>query len=118
MDQPHILVVYQSMDGHTERIAERIADELRTGGAEVTITRATAATAPVDVDVVVLGDSIHAGQHSAELTEYVERNLATLNALPTALFQVCLTSAGRGPQLAIKPRPCCVAGVAREVQLC
>lgn len=98
MDQPHIFVVYQSMDGHTERIAERIAEKLRTGGARITIAQATAAMAPVDVDLVVLGDSIHAGQHSKELIDYVERNLAILNALPTALFQVCLTSAGRGPE--------------------
>ncbi len=95
MAQPHILVVYQSMDGHTERIAERIGDELRTAGAQVTMSRATAAPAPVDVDVVVLGDSIHAGQYSKELIAYVEGHLAALNALPTALFQVCLTSAGR-----------------------
>ncbi len=95
MAQPHTLVVYQSMDGHTERIAERIGEELRSRGTQVTISRATAAPAPADVDVVVLGDSIHAGQHSKELIAYVERHLATLNALPTALFQVCLTSAGR-----------------------
>ncbi len=95
MPQPHILVVYQSMDGHTERIAERISEELRSRGTQVTVARAPAAPAPVDVDLVVLGDSIHAGQHSKELIGYVERHLATLNALPTALFQVCLTSAGR-----------------------
>ena len=98
MEHPRFLVVYQSMDGHTERIAERIGGHLRAAGAVVTLTPATTAPAPVDVDLVVVGDSIHAGHHSKELIAYLERHHAALNALPTALFQVCLTSAGRGPQ--------------------
>ncbi|MFP4149742.1 MAG: flavodoxin domain-containing protein, partial [Nitriliruptoraceae bacterium] len=95
---PDLLLVYESVDGHTAAVAERIADRLRAGGAQVRATTTGQAPAPVDVDAVVLGDPIHAGQHTHHLTEYLTTHAAALTAVPTALFQVCLTSADDDPE--------------------
>jgi menaquinone-dependent protoporphyrinogen oxidase len=95
---PTLLLIYHSVDGHTRDVAERIADRLRAGGAEVVLTTAEQAPSPAGVDAVVLGDPIHAGQHSRQLSDYLKANADTLTALPTALFQVCLTSADDDPE--------------------
>lgn len=95
---PSLLLVYQSVDGHTRDVATRIADRLRAGGAEVVLVLADEAPAPVGFDAVVLGDPIHAGQHSKQLSDYLTTNADALAALPTALFQVCLTSADDDPE--------------------
>jgi menaquinone-dependent protoporphyrinogen oxidase len=41
---------------------------------------------------VVVGGSIHSGHHSPRLRQYVQKHVETLNSVPTALFQVSLTS--------------------------
>jgi menaquinone-dependent protoporphyrinogen oxidase len=98
MPTPTLLLVYHSVDGHTRDVAERIAARLRAGGAEVALATAEEAPAPENVDAVVLGDPIHAGQHSHQFVDYLTRHGGTLAALPTALFQVCLTSADPDPE--------------------
>lgn len=98
MESPNLLVVYQSVEGHTREVAERIVERLREGGGLVTLAAADAAPAPTRFDGVVVGDPIHAGQHTKELTSYLATHAATLEHVPTALFQVCLTSADRSPE--------------------
>lgn len=95
---PSLLLVYHSVDGHTRDVADRIADRLRAGGASVTLAAADQAGAPEGVDAVVVGDPIHAGQHSKQLADYLTAHADALAALPTALFQVCLTSADDDPE--------------------
>jgi menaquinone-dependent protoporphyrinogen oxidase len=94
---PSLLLVYQSVDGHTREVAERVAASLRAGGATVSLASAEEAPAPEGVDGVVLGDPIHAGQHSRQMADYLTANADALAAVPTALFQVCLTSADPDP---------------------
>ncbi len=98
VNAPNLLVVYHSVDGHTARIAERIAQQLRTGGAIVSVAEASVAPSPAKFDVVVAGDPIHAGQHTKELTAYLTEHAAALRQVPVALFQVSLTSADRDPE--------------------
>lgn len=98
MNAPNLLVVFQSVDGHTATIAERIARQLRAGGAVVSVAQAEAAPPPDKFDVVVAGDPIHAGQHTKELTAYLSEHAAALRRVPVALFQVSLTSADRDPE--------------------
>jgi menaquinone-dependent protoporphyrinogen oxidase len=88
-----ILVAFHSSEGQTEKIARRIAELLKTDGFDVGVFDAAAAPAPTAFDGVVLGDSIHTGRHSPELTTYLEEHAAALDAMTSALFQVSLTSA-------------------------
>ena len=88
-----ILVVYQTSEGQTAKIAERIAETLRERGNDVDVRDVEHAPTPDGYDGVVVGDSIHAVKHSRPLTRYVGANVDALNAKPSALFQVCLASA-------------------------
>lgn len=90
---PRVLVVFHSSEGQTEKIADRIVRELERHGALVTLREASSAPAPDACDIVVVGDSIHTGRHSRQLTRWLERHERQLASIPVALFQVSLTSA-------------------------
>lgn len=93
-----ILIVYHSEEGQTARIAERIAVVLTEHGATVEKVTADDDPAPEGYDGVIVGDSIHIGRHSRSLRRWLTRHADTLDSLPTALFQVSLTSAHDDPE--------------------
>jgi menaquinone-dependent protoporphyrinogen oxidase len=93
MSGANLLLVYHSGEGQTTKIADRIAEVLRAGGAAVTQADADHAPAPTGFDGAIVGDSIHLGRHSRELTRYLGDNREALAQVPLALFQVSLTSA-------------------------
>ena len=88
-----ILVVFHTAEGQTAKIANHIAAVLRELGDQVEVHDVAGAPAPEQYDGVVVGDSIHAVHHSKALTRYLHDHVAVLDKLPTALFQVSLTSA-------------------------
>jgi menaquinone-dependent protoporphyrinogen oxidase len=100
MAASRILVVFHSAEGQTAQIAAHLADVMQGDDAVVETSTAEAGPDPAGFDGVVLGDSIHVGEHSKELTAYIERHVAALNAMPAALFQVSLTSADDSPDSA------------------
>jgi menaquinone-dependent protoporphyrinogen oxidase len=100
METPRILVAYHSAEGQTAQICSHIGDVLREEGVTVELATTDVAPAPDDFDGVIVGDSIHAGEHSKQLTAYLTQHVAALNAMPAALFQVSLTSADDSPESA------------------
>jgi menaquinone-dependent protoporphyrinogen oxidase len=88
-----VLIAFHTEEGQTARIAERIADVLRASGTSVASAPADAETSVEGYDVVVVGGSIHAAHHSKALRRFLRAHAADLDAMPTALFQVSLTSA-------------------------
>ena len=93
-----ILLAYHSGEGQTTKVAERIASGLREGDVTVEVAVAEDAPSPDGFDGVVVGDSIHAGRHSRQLTRYLTSHAGELNEKPLALFQVSLTSASGDEQ--------------------
>ena len=89
---PKILVVFHTLEGQTANIAERIASQLRDSGDTVDVAETHEAPGPDLYDAVVVGDSIHAVHHSRQLVHYLKEHALALNAMPSALFQVSLTS--------------------------
>jgi menaquinone-dependent protoporphyrinogen oxidase len=89
----NLLVVYATTHGHTGRIAERIADVIRTHDHEVELAEVGADPAVFDRDAVIVGGSIHAGHHQPELVAWARHHHTTLARKPSALFTVCLTAA-------------------------
>lgn len=79
---PRILILYATVEGHTGRVAERIAARLREGGATVDVRQAGPGAVPDGHDAVIVGASVHYGQHPAWL--------ANLDVSPTAFFSVSL----------------------------
>jgi menaquinone-dependent protoporphyrinogen oxidase len=88
-----ILVAHHSHDGQTAKIAGRIAERLRSSGADVDAAAVERAPAPDCYDVVVVGDSIRLGRHSKALVRYLRKHHEALARVPVALFQVSMTSA-------------------------
>lgn len=93
--QPRVLVVFHTVEGQTTKIAERISDRLRAGGADVDQRTTDAQPDPAEYHGAVLGDSIHVSHHSRELIQYARHHAPSLADMPSALFQVSLTSIGQ-----------------------
>lgn len=85
---PDALVVYASVEGHTERIAQRLAAGLRARGHRVDVA---AAGGDIDLsryDSVIVGASVHYGHHPAWLARALRA--ARLPTPKTAFFSVSL----------------------------
>jgi menaquinone-dependent protoporphyrinogen oxidase len=90
---PDALVLYASVEGHTARIAERIASRLRSYGHRVDV-------APVGTDLrlsdyagVIVGASVHYGRHPAWLARRLRGH--GLRGLKGAFFSVSLGAKDR-----------------------
>ena len=83
------MILYASVEGHTARIAERIALRLRERGMSVDLR--TGDIAPIEFaryDGVIVGASVHYGRHPARLAGQLPRDPAQ----HTAFFSVSLTA--------------------------
>jgi len=70
-----VLVLYSSIEGHTERIAQRIAEVLRSRGHAVDIAPAGSGGDLSRYAGVIVGASVHYGCHPAWLAELLGRRL-------------------------------------------
>lgn len=86
-------VVYVSQRGQTARIAGRIGALLEDRGLEVVESPLDALPVLPSGDGVVLGASIHLGEHPREAADWVRRNLPALRARPSAFFSVSMSAA-------------------------
>ena len=96
---PRTLILYATTEGHTARIAERIAQVLRDQGHAVEAHPADAAPAglnPAAYDGVIVGASIHYGRHPLYLRALVRNHRTALAARPGAFFSVSLSAGGPG----------------------
>jgi menaquinone-dependent protoporphyrinogen oxidase len=95
-----ILIVYGTKEGHTATIVERMREALEAQGDAVSTERAgrQLPSIPDDIDGVIVGASVHAGKHQAEIHEFVKKNRTRLETVPSAFFQVCLTAADPSPE--------------------
>ena len=96
--KPRVLVIFGTSYGQTEKIARRIAATLERS--DITVELCDAAKthpglATEQYAAVLVGSSIIAGGHQPAIKRFVHENLAVLNRLPSAFFQVS-ASAGSG----------------------
>ena len=91
-----IALLYGTGEGQTAKVAHRIADTLTERGHTLTERDVSAGTEDLNwntFDAVVVGASIHTGQHQSSVRELIAERLDYLNDLPTAFFQISLSSA-------------------------
>lgn len=81
-----VQVVYASRHGWTAGIAERIAEILRSEGADVELADAADRPDPRGFDAHVIGSGVQIGSWHKEAIEFLERNQATLATRPVWLF--------------------------------
>jgi menaquinone-dependent protoporphyrinogen oxidase len=90
------LILYGTGEGQTAKIAERITTTIGERGHEVSaidVGDRPESFTPEEYDAVVVGASIHVGKHQDEVRDFVTENRDTLSGMPTAFFQVSLSSA-------------------------
>ncbi len=91
----NVAVVYATTHGHTEKIAEAIAEAMRGAGvrAETIDVREIAEFDLERFDAAVVGASVHGGRHQRVLVNWAERHTEWLTEHPSTFFSVCLTAA-------------------------
>jgi menaquinone-dependent protoporphyrinogen oxidase len=91
-----ILILYASVDGHTARVAQRMAERLAHSGAAVVLRAVADAPRIDDSDAVIVGGAIRYGHHPKALESWVREHRAALEGKPNAFFSVCLSAGGPG----------------------
>lgn len=91
-----ILLVFGTTEGHTAQIAQRMAEAIRASGHEVDVHDSKAVReSRIDGDYagVLVGGSVHVGEHQSSVREFVRHNRALLERVPSVFFSVSLTAA-------------------------
>jgi menaquinone-dependent protoporphyrinogen oxidase len=89
----HILIVYGTTDGHTRKIAQVLAENLRARRCSVDIMDAAGLLwriSPESYDGVIVAASVHIGDYQRTVGRWVRMYAPLLNGLPTAFLSVCL----------------------------
>ena len=91
-----VLILYATSEGHTARVAERVATRLRNKGHRVESQRADASATRLDLEryeTVIVGASVHYGRHPGYLRALLREHRLELEARPGAFFSVSLSAA-------------------------
>ena len=89
----HVLILYGSLEGQTEKISQRIAEVIRNKGHQVTTLPAenmTGENLPGDFTAAIVGGSIHMGKYPGYVKTFVNKQRDWLNNIPSAFFTVCM----------------------------
>jgi menaquinone-dependent protoporphyrinogen oxidase len=92
-----VVVLYATREGHTRRIAERIADDLKARKVDVDVYNVKTLSEPIDWSVYAtacVAASVHLGHHESEMIAFARRCRTDLERLDTALVSVTLSQAG------------------------
>jgi menaquinone-dependent protoporphyrinogen oxidase len=87
-----VLILYVTSEGHTGRIAGRIAERLHQAGVVVELQEVKDRLPRLDgYDGFVVGASVHYGHHPARLRALLRAQSAQLALRPSAFFSVCMS---------------------------
>jgi menaquinone-dependent protoporphyrinogen oxidase len=85
----HILIVYSTTDGHTQKISLRLKAVIEQQAHQVTVAAIDEPALDLEsFDKIVIGASIRYGKHHRNVYRFVEANRAVLGAKPSAFFTV------------------------------
>jgi len=90
-----ILVVFATTDGHTGRVVQEVADDIRQLGNSVNVVD-LGEKKPVSfdaVDAAILAGSVHVGRFQRRLVKFTHDNADSLAKLPNAFLAVILAAA-------------------------
>lgn len=97
----NILIVYGTTDGHTRKVTQVLAEDLRANLCTVDILDAGAAVwhhlSPERYDGVIVAASVHIGDYQKSVKRWVRRYAPMLNGMPTAFLSVCLAVLEKDP---------------------
>jgi menaquinone-dependent protoporphyrinogen oxidase len=85
------LLIYGTTDGQTAKIANALANDLRSLGATVEVVDAASSPpSPAGYRAVVVAASVHAGGYQSKVARWVGKYRDFLSVRPTAFVSVCL----------------------------
>ena len=86
----NILLIYSTTDGHTRKICQRLQDVIEQQGHEVALLAVMEAREAdlTAFDKIVIGASIRYGKHKPEVAGFIDSNIESLRAKPSAFFSV------------------------------
>jgi len=88
---PRLLILYGTTDGHTAKVAQFLADQLHSHGADVDLLEAgTSDPDPRDYTAVIVAASVHAGGYQKAVVRWVRTHAEALSYTPSAFVSVCL----------------------------
>ncbi|MCX2818276.1 protoporphyrinogen oxidase [Haladaptatus sp. F3-133] len=90
------LVVYGTVEGQTQKVAERIGRVVEENGGEATTVEAGSEPSVRGYDAVIIGSAVHYEKHHPDVRRLVSSNAEALREKPTAFFQISLSSAVGG----------------------
>ena len=86
-----VLLLYNGVYGHTQRICEHIRTELARQGDAADIAPLGEGGPDFGAyDAIVIGAAIRHGKHNPAVLEFVQRHVAMLQSKPSAFFSVSL----------------------------
>ncbi len=92
-----VLILYATREGHTHRVADRLARTVKSHG----LSADTIDAAHVhegfelgDYGAAIVCASVHGGKHEPEILEFVKRHVPELHEIPTTFVSVSLSEAG------------------------
>jgi menaquinone-dependent protoporphyrinogen oxidase len=88
-----VVIVYITLQGHTERVAERVAHDLLAAGHRATLANAGEAPELGGFDAAILGAPVQMGHVAAPVVAYARAHAAELQRMPSGFFSVSLTAA-------------------------
>ncbi|MCU0664230.1 MAG: protoporphyrinogen oxidase [Myxococcota bacterium] len=100
MNPRRIDIYYETIEGQTAAVAQRMKARLEQAGHEVRVARCRdTKTGDIEqADIAIVGGSIHAGNHHTRVLEFARQHAALLSSKPSAFFLVCLTAHSGKPE--------------------
>jgi menaquinone-dependent protoporphyrinogen oxidase len=91
-----IYIPYGTVEGQTAHIVEYIAEVVEANGheAETADLKHSPAPFPGGYDGVIVAASVHVGKHEGYVADFVKKNRAELERLPSALVSVSMAAHG------------------------
>jgi menaquinone-dependent protoporphyrinogen oxidase len=92
-----VLILYATREGHTQLVANHVAETLHGRNLPTVTMCAKDATKELkvgDYSAALLAASVHVGKHEPELVDFVIQHRADLERLPTAFISVSMSEAG------------------------
>jgi len=91
-----VLVLYATREGHTQRIAQRVADDVAARGVRADLIDAAHFPEGLTLEnysAAIVAASIHREHHEKEVVEFVKKRVHQLEQIPTAFLSVSLSEA-------------------------
>jgi menaquinone-dependent protoporphyrinogen oxidase len=116
-----VLILYATREGHTQRIADRVAASARARGLSADVLNVATIAPECTLDsysASIVAASVHRGRHETEMIRFVKSHASDLARLPSAFLSVSLSEAGaEDPAASLEKRKRAAADVEAMIKV-